>query len=723
MPIPDATFSSKPAPLPSPRLPEPQDFSITLLLTGVVGVLLSLAVFFSVRTQVALQLKQEFEWVAQDRHRAVQKGLESALGAIHEMHDLLLSSPQIQVQAFLRVAALVRTRYPEVEALQWVAWEKLPAPSGNEQAVTTYQEPAHAALFPIGYDHFADHGQRKFLEEARDTGQLTISGRISLAADNPRKRGFLAAQAVYRPGAPLTTVFERHHALMGFVIGIFRFENLAEEAIALLEPRGVECMILDDQAAEEERFLHFYTSRLTSSPYTFQHAYEWQLWMSHPDPKLTAHTRLGNRNWSITCSQTPQFRSAEWFTRGHWAALGVGLLLTALLTHHLWRIRRELAIRTRMAAQMAESERLLSVLFHRSPDIIRLINQQGRELLVNRTPAAGEESDPTDPTTPASPEFQLEYQQALKQAFTQQIAVHLHHRAKSDLWWEIRIVPLHEETGTPAAMVVATDISENKMLEEQAGKNARLASLGLMAAGVAHEINNPNNSIYYNATLLDEAWKTVKPILDEYWRENGDFAISGLSYAEMGEKIPQIIGWIIDNTERIKKIVELLKSLVRDEAQPGKIPIFWHQVAQGTLLLLNNTIQKHTERFSARIPADLPPVLGHPQQLEQVLINVIVNALQALPDRSHGVQLEAALDESGREVILIVRDEGKGIHPTHLEKITEPFFTTRLEKGGTGLGLSISATIIKNLGGRLRFESVLNHGTSVFIHLPCAGDA
>ncbi|MBF0628105.1 MAG: CHASE domain-containing protein [Magnetococcales bacterium] len=698
-----------------------------ILLVMTAGMLFSLAIFVSVRSQITHHLYQEFEWVAQDRHRAVRKGLESALGAVHELNDLFISTPDIQAQTFQRVATLIHARYPEIEALQWV--KLLPAPENqppknqpNEQALVTFQEPATGNPIQTEPDHYAIPGRRKLLEEARDTGKLVISGRIPLTPDDPQRLGFLAALPVYQPEAPLTTILERHRALTGYVIGIFQFANLAREAISMLEPRGVECMILDDQAPEEERYLHFYASRLANPPFTFAHPLDWQLWLGQPDPKLTAHTRLGNRVWSITCSQTNHFRSAEWFTHGHWVTLLTGLLLTGLLTHYLLRIKTDLLIRTRMAQQLAESERLLSVLFYRSPDIIRLVDRAGETLLVNRHPVPGE-YDPTNPVHPAPTDFRQEYLRTLEQTFTLQEIHHLHLRARDDLWWEVRIVPLREETGSAMAMVVATDISENKMLEEQAAKNGRLASLGLMAAGVAHEINNPNNSIYYNANLLADAWSSVKPILDEYHRENGDFAISGLPYSEMGDKIPTIITWIIDNTDRIKKIVELLKNLARNDSGLAKEPVDLGALAHGTLLLLNNTIQKHTDQFSMRIPADLPLVPGHPRQLEQVLINVLVNALQSLPDRSRSVHLEATTAPSGREVILIVQDQGRGIPSSYLEKITEPFFTTRLEKGGTGLGLSISATIIKNHGGRLRFESVVNSGTTVFIHLPCARDA
>ncbi|MBF0164809.1 MAG: CHASE domain-containing protein [Magnetococcales bacterium] len=691
-----------------------------ILLVALLGGIFSLFLFLSVRLQITHHLRQEFAWVAQDRHRAVQKSLESATTALHELHDLFQSAPEINEPTFQRIATLIRGRHPGIESLQWIALT--PARDAQpESARVTFLEPVSFPLFTRGHDHYRDPPQRTWLEEARDGGAMVVSQRIALTPDDPHRFGFLAALPVYHSDVRAISVLERHAALTGYILGVFQFATLTEQAISLLEPRGVECIILDDRAPPEARFLHFYASRLTAAPFSFANPRDWQAWIERPDPKLTASNRIGNRDWSITCSQTDHFRSAEWFVHGDWVVFLAGLLLTSLLVHHLWRINRELTLRTRMARRLEKSERLLSILFYRSPDTIRLVDRFGAPLLINRTRAIIDNDD-SDPLVVQPEGFGELYRHTLERAFAMNEVHHLHHRARHDRWFEIRIVPLREETGAPTAMVVTTDISEIKLLEEQAAKNARLAALGLMAAGVAHEINNPNNSIYYNASLLADAWPTVKSILDDYHREQGDFVLSGISYTEMGEKIPKIIGWILDNTERIKKIVEVLKNLTRNESATVRQPVDLAELARGALVLLNTTIQKHTERFTHHFPEHLPPVSGHPQQLEQVLINILVNALQSLPDRSRGVHLEATLDQANRQVILIVRDQGCGIHPTVLEKITEPFFTTRLEKGGTGLGLSISASIIKNHGGRLRFESQPDQGTTVFVHLPCHGD-
>ncbi|MBF0126592.1 MAG: CHASE domain-containing protein [Magnetococcales bacterium] len=691
-----------------------------VLLVVTCGIVFSLLTFYSVRLQITHHLRQEFEWVAEDRQRAVRKGLETATEAVYEMHDLFQATQApIGAATFGRIATQIRARHPGTESLQWVTLNRNPE---TETATIIHIEPASARARQQGDDHFADSRLKRILNQARDTGQLTISGRVPLEETSPPQFGFLAIYPVYPIGATVTTVLERHNSLTGFIIGLFRFADLAKDAISLLEPRGVECMILDESAPEAERFLNFYSSRLAPTPYQFRDPLEWQLWLAQPGNRSFANTKLGNRTWNITCAQTSHFRSAEWFGSGDWITLVAGLVFTAWLAYYLLRIRNDLELRTVMAVQLQKSERLLSALFNQSPDLIRLVDGDGAVQLSNRPPAAGE-SDPA-PTLLASDEKSRQpYLHALERAFSHRETNHFHYCSPENRWWEIRVVPLLEEARIVNAMVVATDISENKMLAEQASKNSRLASLGLMAAGVAHEINNPNNSIYYNATLLADSWSSIRPILDEYFREHGDFAIAGLPYAEMGSKLPKTITWIIENTERIKKIVGLLRHIASSESPGSREPLDLNRVIQSALQLLVTTIHNHTDHFSTHLPLRLPPVRGDAQQLEQVLINVLINALQSLPDRSRGVLLEARVDAENREVIFIIRDQGCGIHPAHLEKITEPFYTTRMEKGGTGLGLSISSTIIKNHGGRLRFESRLNTGTTLFIHLPVSGES
>ena len=135
-------------------------------------------------------------------------------------------------------------------------------------------------------------------------------------------------------------------------------------------------------------------------------------------------------------------------------------------------------------------------------------------------------------------------------------------------------------------------------------------------------------------------------------------------------------------------------------------------------MILHNQIQKYTDAFTLQIPDGLPLVQGNSQQIEQVFLNTILNALQSLPDRTRSVRVSAKFDENENLVRVFVRDEGRGISERDLGRLTEPFFTTRTDTGGTGLGLSISRSIIEKHGGTIGFESREGRGTTVTISIP-----
>jgi C4-dicarboxylate-specific signal transduction histidine kinase len=147
------------------------------------------------------------------------------------------------------------------------------------------------------------------------------------------------------------------------------------------------------------------------------------------------------------------------------------------------------------------------------------------------------------------------------------------------------------------------------------------------------------------------------------------------------------------------------------------------KILNAVLTLLDARIRKESDCLTLALPEVLPPVRGNVQQLEQVFINVIVNALESLPDRSHSVKITAGLDRSASRIIVRVEDQGTGMSDEVMAQISEPFFTTKAERGGTGLGLSISSSIVEKHGGRLRFESNKSSGTTVSIYLPIVKEA
>ena len=276
-----------------------------------------------------------------------------------------------------------------------------------------------------------------------------------------------------------------------------------------------------------------------------------------------------------------------------------------------------------------------------------------------------------------------------------------------------------------SAMVLCTvkDMTEFLRMEEEARyiqskliHANKMTSIGTLASGVAHEINNPNNFILFNSTLLSDAWKDAARILERYYRDNGDFSLGGLPYSEMSEVVPELLSGITDGSRRIKGIVDNLKDFSRKDKAGLEGRFDANRAVKASVSILNNQILKYTDSFDVDCAEGLPKVKGSAQKIEQVIINLVLNALHALPDRKKKVKVSTRHEEG--KVIIEVMDEGAGMTKEVLERVMEPFFTTKADHGGTGLGLSISYSIVKEHGGALEFASAPGTGTTARISLP-----
>lgn len=277
-------------------------------------------------------------------------------------------------------------------------------------------------------------------------------------------------------------------------------------------------------------------------------------------------------------------------------------------------------------------------------------------------------------------------------------------------------------------LMAARDMTEKKraarqadLQQEQLFQAAKMASLGTLVSGVAHEINNPITSVLLNIQVFERFCRGSLPVLDAHCAAGGRLQIGGMDYQQLRERLPRLLLDARDGVTRVKQIVGDLKDFAGQRSSDARSAVDLNTVARKAVALVEHMITKSTEAFQTDLSPQLPAISGHSQRLEQVAMNLLVNACQALPDRKCSITVATGFRSEEDLVWLEIRDTGTGMSPQVLRRITDPFFTTKRDSGGTGLGLSISDTIVRDHGGRLTFTSIAGQGTTVSMAFPsCA---
>ena len=292
-------------------------------------------------------------------------------------------------------------------------------------------------------------------------------------------------------------------------------------------------------------------------------------------------------------------------------------------------------------------------------------------------------------------------------------------RKRGDRIENVMFYPLFLKKGEiDGVMIFIKDITEGVEKERQMLQTDRMTTLGTLVSAVAHEINNPNNFIVLNIPIIKELWKEVIPILDKYQQEYEDFTLVGMSYREIRNEIPSIINYIEEGSKRIQKIVQNLKDYARIPSNEIDKKVNINDVLKNAIMLLGNQIKKATKHFIVNLKEDIPYVRGNFQNLEQVFINLIQNACQALTDPNQKIEVNSFYDKEKKNIIVKIKDEGIGISENLLPKIMEPFFTTKAKRGGTGLGLSVAKNIVQRHAGKIEVQSKYKEGSIFSVILP-----
>ncbi len=451
--------------------------------------------------------------------------------------------------------------------------------------------------------------------------------------------------------------------------------------------------------------------------------------------------------------------SAPAFNRTLLIALGISALVTLTLSVGImgWNrtlkkqvdqrteeLQKELAERKRAEESLRLSEHKYRELVENANSIILRIDAQGRITFFNEYAQSffGYTADEvlgkdciglivpeTDSTTGRDHGEMMDLVRTTPQEFAYNENENMSKNGER-VWvaWSNR--PIYDETGALSEVLcVGSDMTDRKRAEQERRQNElklaqadRLATLGTLVSGIAHEINNPTNYISLNNENLQDIWQGIKSVLDAQFSSDGELLVAGLPYEEVRAETDRLIGAIAEGTQRIKAIVKGLKEFAGHGPQADDRLVDLNEVVQAAQLIVGNSIKKVTDAFSLELADNLPPVRGSFQAIEQVAVNLITNACHALPDKSRALSVGTFHDSVAGQCCFSVRDEGSGIPKEALKRIFDPFYTTKREIGGTGLGLSVSYSIVKEHKGTLTIESTEGAGTVATAAFPACDD-
>ncbi|MBI4815602.1 MAG: hypothetical protein HY791_05070 [Deltaproteobacteria bacterium] len=291
--------------------------------------------------------------------------------------------------------------------------------------------------------------------------------------------------------------------------------------------------------------------------------------------------------------------------------------------------------------------------------------------------------------------------------------------------------------GASGALLVGRDVSDARRSHAEFLGAQRMAAVGTLAAGIAHEINTPVQFVSDSIYFLREATKDAFEVLSDLNRVRAELGqessgvealealLDNIDLTYLVDNVPRAFDRCIDGLARVGKIVRSM----REFAHPSNAEM----VAADLNRAIENTLEvaRSEYKYIAEVRVDLeeiPPVLCHVDQINQVLLNLILNAAHAIAEVVKGTDqkglIRVSTRQEGDQVVLAVSDDGIGIPDSAKPRVFEPFFTTKEVGRGTGQGLSIAwAIVTERHAGKLTFESEIGKGSTFFVRLPIQGPA
>jgi len=653
-------------------------------------------------------------------------------------------------------------------------------PEGDREVYSSiiYLEPfSDRNLRAFGYDMFSEPVRRVSMERARDTGAAALSGKVVLVQEVGKEvqAGTLMYIPCYRKGMPVETVEQRRAAIYAWVYSPYRMNDLMAGVLEgnLLNAMHIEIFDGTDMSASTILYSSTLPAKANNQEASRFH-------------ELTI-IEVAGRSWSVAVRSLPAFEEPQGIAKKYIIpASGIAIsILLAFLGYSLLNTRdRAVAMACSMTQELTVSNEKTMALGNQNAQLHQRLSlatdsagigvwdywvPENRLIWDKRMYALyGVQEENFSGAYDAwqsglHPDDKERGDMEINQALQEEKEFDTEFRV---VWpsGEVRHIKatalvLRDGEGKPLRMIgVNYDISARKAAEEELAIKQRqlqtlnetlaervaeevrknrekdslllhqdkLAAIGQLAAGVAHEINNPMGFIMSNIATLKNytgAGQTYMNALEEALegrcpeeqRKQLEELRQALDIPFILKDLPILLSESQEGAERVKRIVLDLKDFARiDEDKMSETDL--NRCVQSTANIVRNEI-KYVADLDLQLN-DIPLIVCNPQQINQVIANMLVNASQAMD--KHGA-ITVTSQHEGEEVVLSISDTGRGMTEEVQKRVFEPFFTTKDIGKGTGLGLSITYDIIKKHGGAITLDSELGIGTTFTIRLPIKG--
>ncbi|UCD32608.1 MAG: CHASE domain-containing protein, partial [Desulfobacterales bacterium] len=592
----------------------------------------------------------------------------------------------------------------------------------REYVVVYYIDPLEANAPALGYDIASNPTRLQAIRHAFNSGKSVVTGRIKLVQETGNQFGVLILHPIYHQGVSLKTLEERHKSRKGVVVEVIRIGDVVETALDSFTDEGIEVFLYDVSGEEEKRFLYFrpsHTSKMAAQPMEEK--------VIERDLHWSNNFEFAGRHWKILLRPTSSYPGSHqhWYA---WIILFGSLLLTATLTFYLFKrlkytaeierkIIQEARINQQLAKEVSERERFegkatrFGYILERSLNEIYVFNADTLKFIQvnkgarNNLGYSMEELQrltPLDIKTEFTLNSFLNFIEPLRTGERNVILFNTVHKRKDGSIYHVEVhLQFVTFELTPVFVAIALDVTERLRMEEQLLQAQKMESVGTLAGGIAHDFNNLLMGIQGRISLMLMDADSYHPFY-EHLKGIEDYVGSASSLTK------QLLGFARGGKYEVK-------------------PTDLNQLLNKSSEMFGRT--KKEIKIHRKSQKDIWTAEVDRSQIEQVLLNLFVNAWQSMPGggelylETENIVLDADYvnpysTEPGKYVKISVTDTGIGMDKDIQERIFDPFFTTREMGRGTGLGLASAYGIIKNHNGMINVFSEKGEGSTFNIYLP-----